>query len=982
MTEYNFDIARPWLLLILVPALILGIIPFFKLHKKRRRATKHIIPFIIHMVLILLLSSLLAGFQVVETRETPKDTNVVFVVDVSRSNMDMKDEMNEFMHEIVKGAETQEGETYFGLVLFANEVISEVPIGELDKNAEDYIIYDSAEENSESNISKAIEYAGKMLGVGTDKIMESRNKRIILLSDGRETDDGTVFNAHTSVKKMIENDVRVDASYFDVLNSQNAEVQVVSISTNNRVELNGNVTVNVEVRSTKEVKGTLTVHDGEHEEKLAVTLVKGDNKFRFEYTPKDAGIHTVYAELDVRDDVVEQNNTLYSWYSVDDKGRILIVTGDDLQTVQIQEILDEISSEYDCATVRSQEFPTTMEALLEYDEVVLMNVDFARMPQGADAMLERYVSEVGRGLVVTCGNNTYDYNNKMYQESPIKELLPVDLKIEDEEETVAIAIAIDLSSSMREKMGNEGKTRYDVALEATKKAIDGLDSEKDYIGIIFFDENPYLAIDMMPLKNNVDNIKNRIDYEFEHYFYLHYLDKDGNETDIRVHPNDGDTYVNQGYTKPQIVHTGTLDDKGLEKFGHKGDYVDAHGTKFYGPVSEANNMFSTAMRKYQLDIKQLVFMSDGQNSDKNLAYKDMIELMATAGIVTSTIGVSTDCDSAELGKMSTEGRGDFVEITDATALPEKLYEIANSIKGEKYNVRDVQPIMFESHELLKGVVGFDIIGGYYGTTIKENANLVLYVDNLKPIIAEWDYGLGNVSVFMSNLGSTWTEKMFNDEDGINGKRLVKNLILGSLNEKVDSTGIEISEIKRDEKATYIRVDMPVNVRNGEDLMVTVKNTKGEIIADNIPMSKVASRKYRTPIPTTDPLGSYIVEIKLQSNDPTLPKPLLYDSTIFAVVGTYEQEYDLFSVDGKQVMNDIAKADDLTNNLVSDSEDFYNIVREETMQKIHDAKTPLAAAVLALFLLAIFFRNFVFQKTKEKKQMSDQEQYDSMRSSGR
>ena len=67
MTEYSLDIARPWLLLVIIPALILGIIPFFKLHKKRRKATKHIIPFIIHMILIVLLTSLLAGIRIEET---------------------------------------------------------------------------------------------------------------------------------------------------------------------------------------------------------------------------------------------------------------------------------------------------------------------------------------------------------------------------------------------------------------------------------------------------------------------------------------------------------------------------------------------------------------------------------------------------------------------------------------------------------------------------------------------------------------------------------------------------------------------------------------------------------------------------------------------------------------------------------------------------------------------------------------------------
>jgi cytochrome c biogenesis factor len=79
VTDFRFEIGNPWLLLALVPALVLGIIPFFRLHKKRRRASKHIVPFIIHMVLIFLLATTLSGMRIVETTTAPVDSSVVFV---------------------------------------------------------------------------------------------------------------------------------------------------------------------------------------------------------------------------------------------------------------------------------------------------------------------------------------------------------------------------------------------------------------------------------------------------------------------------------------------------------------------------------------------------------------------------------------------------------------------------------------------------------------------------------------------------------------------------------------------------------------------------------------------------------------------------------------------------------------------------------------------------------------------------------------
>lgn len=980
MTEFNFEIARPWLLLIVIPALILGIIPFFKLHKKRRKATKHIIPFIIHMILIVLLTSLVSGIRITETTTAPTDTTVIFVVDVSQSNDVMKDEMNDFMHEIVDASKDEEGNTKFGLVIFANEVMEDAvkKPGELDTEASDYLQYSSAEEISESNIYNALKYAQTMFSD------ERQNKRIVLLSDGRETEG----EARSAVNGILDAGIKLDCAHFDLTNSGEAEIQLVSITTNGKVVVDGEVLINVEIKSTDNVKGTLTIHDGDFAKEEKITLVKGDNKFQFSYTPNGAGIHTVYAEIEVNSDTIEQNNQLSAWYKVDGVGSILIVDGDNLQTGQMSSVLADIGTEYEYKAIRPQDFPATMVELLEYDEVVLMNVDFTKMPEGADALIKRYVQENGRGLVVTCGSNSYDYGNDTYAEmSPgIREILPVDLKIENEKETVAIVIVVDLSSSMREKMGNEGKTRYDVALESAKKALEGLDEEKDYAGVIVFDESAYVAVPMSPLKGNVKALQDKIDYEFEHYFYLHYLDEDGNETDIRVNPNDGDKYIKEGYIDPRTIQSFTLtqDDKVTsEEYDHDRDYIKAHGTNYRWPINEASNMISGAMQTIKLDIKQVVFMSDGAPNDTGSGYDGVVQLMTKAGIVTSTVGIGSDLNSTAINQLeliATKGRGELIVVKDAQALPEKLFEIANSIKGDYYNARDVKPIMYENNDILRSVTDFDTLGGYYGTTLKEGANLVLYVDNLKPIIAEWTTGLGKVTVFMSNLGSSWTTSMFNDTDGIQNERLVKNLMLASLNEQVDSTGIKVNSSKRDGEKTTIRVELPVNVRKSEILKAVVKDVNGNVISDTDIFTKSANKKYRTTIDTPDLTGTYIIDIVLVDNQGVTD--ILYDTTSLAVVGYYEDEYDIFKIDGKSVMNDLVKVESLSNKLISDAKGFYNIEKEDIVQYFHDAETPFAIAALVLFMLAIFFRYFTFQKTKEKKQMTDEEQYESMRSSGR
>ena len=90
--------------LIAIPALILGIIPFLRLNKRRRVSSRHLIPFIIHMLLILVLSFVFAGVSKTErTRDAAqaKESVVMFVVDMSDSSAPSIDNMNKYMNDLI-----------------------------------------------------------------------------------------------------------------------------------------------------------------------------------------------------------------------------------------------------------------------------------------------------------------------------------------------------------------------------------------------------------------------------------------------------------------------------------------------------------------------------------------------------------------------------------------------------------------------------------------------------------------------------------------------------------------------------------------------------------------------------------------------------------------------------------------------------------------------------------------------------------------
>ena len=64
MTNFSITFTKPWLLLLLVPALLLTLIPYFRLNKRYRCTRNRIVSMALHVVIMLLAVSLLSGLHI------------------------------------------------------------------------------------------------------------------------------------------------------------------------------------------------------------------------------------------------------------------------------------------------------------------------------------------------------------------------------------------------------------------------------------------------------------------------------------------------------------------------------------------------------------------------------------------------------------------------------------------------------------------------------------------------------------------------------------------------------------------------------------------------------------------------------------------------------------------------------------------------------------------------------------------------------
>ena len=156
------------------------------------------------------------------------------------------------------------------------------------------------------------------------------------------------------------------------------------------------------------------------------------------------------------------------------------------------------------------ELPATLPELARYDAVVLANVPAAALPTGAMEALPIYVRDLGKGLLMTGGDNAFGAGG--YLRTPLETAMPVymDVKSRELAANLALMVAVDKSGSMgRCHCDNPdlnqtytpvqtGQPKVDIAKEAIMRSAAAL-GEEDYLGVVTFDSQAHWALDVQPL---------------------------------------------------------------------------------------------------------------------------------------------------------------------------------------------------------------------------------------------------------------------------------------------------------------------------------------------------------------------------------------------------------------------------------------------------------------------------------------------------
>ena len=521
-------------------------------------------------------------------------------------------------------------------------------------------------------------------------------KRIVLLSDGVSTQG----DALASVRSAAQAGIRVDAVHMQPVFAS-PQTEVASFELPYEVMQGRHIEADVTVLSDVQTQGVLRVYEDDtlvHEQ--SVELMPGRQVFSCVLKAEVTGEHIYRAQLDVAGDTWPENNSLHAAMNVSQAQKVLLVDGTGSESAQLEKLLSQDGA---AVTVSAPEdVPPTTQELCEYGLIVLMNVDAVDLPDGWDQVLDGTVTQYGRSVLTTGGENTYIYGGM--KDTGYEELLPVKMSVEEKEsvDPVALMLVIDTTDSMnRESAG----VPIDMAKRGAIKCIDELNAN-DYAGVITFADEAQLTVQMTAMRDK--------------------------EPILEV-----------------INGIETADPNCL--------------TKFSGALRLACDTlkaFDGTQRKH------VMFITDGSPADGKEGFAQIAKEMRDNGITLSTIVVGRIVNVISMLEelaMIGGGRCYPVEsgknLSNIMSTDSVLSQVEYTIDDPFKPQRDMYDAAFAGEEEITQLFG------YVRTGAKGDADVLLKTPEGRPIYVRRKTGAGVAASFMSDLSGDWSRTWYANEHG-------------------------------------------------------------------------------------------------------------------------------------------------------------------------------------------------------------------------
>jgi Mg-chelatase subunit ChlD len=872
----------------MIPLFVLSMWPYFRLPKKYRRSRNRITSMVIHLVIITLLSLVLSGMTI-DNSFVSKKSDIIILIDQSKSQMRHEESITAFITSVI---ETLPDGYRVGIITFGN---NQLYTSELSSNKEqilsNYLNQTTVIDASVTNIEDALLYASNQL----DNVS---NSRIILVSDGRET-DGNALNA---ARKLSSAGARVDVKYITPsLYINDASISRVLVS--NNPQRGENVAIQVfidsDIQTLSQLSISYTSSNGTVvKDSIELLIQVGTTIHTFEHVFMHVGLTEIHVELDIdfEIDSVLENNAYYAFVDIKSEASkgILIIEG----TLNEGQALENMitSNGYVVTRINTDILPRNISEMTQYQLIILVNIKNSDLtPTGFEALLNTYVLDFGGGLLTIGGDRAYQQQDMTGEgiNRTFDQLLPVESNTDPK--TMAVVIVMDASGSMTAN----GSNRFFLAKEGAKASVQALfDSKGDtthMFGVVTFDANERSVIEMTSV-NNIESIKQQIDA-----------------------------------------------------------FTTGSGTRYINGLLKAREMLNDPM--FVNSQKHIIFLTDGGPQDDIALYTSVLDSLRDISVSTISLGNpgENQLNPAIVEAMVRiyNNRGAFYSVTDASQLYNiMLSDTEQAQSGDFVNQKTFTGVFTSLIPAFSSISTMEPLDGYYGTRTKPQATMVVKTETDDPLYVEWRprASSGKVGSFMSDLNGF--------EDGFS-KTFVTNFIgrafiMGMVKSLIPSVevfnnqNVNVSYTHKNYEST---VRIRTTLEDGETLRAHIISPDN--IRTRLTLNPLSRTTFEGSFNRTIP-GIYTLEvIKYARNGSIIGTSNHYSTFSYSkeYVNAFDEEETIFLMEN---IANLGKGQYLT-----DQEDLFSL-EAETIRETIDPTIFFIIMSLSLFLLDIITRKFKFK----------------------
>lgn len=526
--------------------------------------------------------------------------------------------------------------------------------------------------------------------------------------------------------------------------------------------------------------------------------------------------------------------------------------------------------------------PRSINELIEYKGIFLCNTHVDDLPKGFLDNVESYVKDYGGAIITTGGDNSYALGG--YKNSVFEEILPVssDKKGKNEIPEISLTLVLDRSSSMLSS--DQGSfSKISLAKEAAIRSLDNL-RETDNIGVVTFNTEYSWAVPMQKLSNK-DTVSDKIN---------------------------------------SIIAEG--------------------GTSIYSALNEAYNKQKESSAK----IKHIILLTDGQDGMGESEYKALINDIKKDKMTLSTVSIGTDSNNQLLEWLSNNAGGRYYHSDIYTDVPRIFANEILISTGEYLINEEFTPKVSAHHDILNNVIdegNFPHLFGYVGTSIKNTAIEIMTSHMDEPVLAAWQYGIGRVVAFTSDVNGQWSKDLLAFEKT---PQLFSNIISWTMIDYDSSGNLSITQ-----EGSIAKVQYETNNHEDNKKVKGAYTFEGNTTSE-FELKQVSPGKYEGNVPMSE-LGFYSFNITEE----------LQGKTIASQLGGFAYQYSPEYKFQEQSNSLLALVEDTEGKIINSVENIYEIKSNKGHTKRNITNLLLITAML-LFLFDITYRRLGLKKYINKK----------------